>query len=553
MFGLSATVVGAAAGLGGAALGAWSSSKSAKDTNAANARMQQESIEAQKEAAKIDPRIESMLYGSGTTTRQLKSGAMGSVEKIDGVTRRVYSDDDYENVTTGKGLLDQGMDYLNKPQSAGLQAVGQSADASLLNNYAKDQETQRWGAANLMTAKDAPQMQSAQSLGVSQMGAAQGLLSATAAPTAYNTQAANSAKVGAPQSVSASTVNAPSQNNLDLSGAYNSFINGESGNNPYLTGAIQKGINQSKTAFENMQTDATRNLTENVLGNIRGGAVSSGQYGGSRQGLAESNAVKDFSTQMGRAVSQFGQNNTDAAVAAQSNQYGQDQANKLNALNTLSGQQYGVAGQNAQMGQQAAMQNAQMGQQAQMQDAQNQQQTNMFNAGNQTAANRDLFGASQQVNLSNTGAANDMARFNAGNQQQANQLNTQMAQQNQQFNAQNQQATNQQNLGAQLNTNQMNNANFLGGMNALAGFGANDYNLANQNQNYDFNKVQQVSGLLQPYAGKGSPINVPQYQNMSSNPLGGAIGGATAAMGLYNMFKPSPTPAVSSGSSNYTM
>ena len=559
--------------LGGGLLGAWSANKSAKDTNAANKQMQQESIAAQKEATKIDPRIESMLYGSGKTTQTLKQGAIPHAEKIDGVTRMVYDPSDYET-STDSGLLGKGMDYLNKPQSNALQSVGRAAESSLINNYANDQAKAREGIDRLMTGQTAPQMDAAQTglLGSMQAArmeapkpfdAAQGSLTTASPVGKYDVAQAQAAQVGAPQSVAAGAINAPSQNTLDLKNAYNEMIYGDPGRNPFLIGAIQKGINQSRNAFGDLIQDGSQ-AVQDALGSIRGGAIASGQYGGSRQGLAEARTIGDLSKNLTRAAERFGQGTTDSAVAAQAGQYNQDIGNRLSAMTSLSGQQYGVASQNAQLGQQAALANAQMAQQAQMQNAQNQQQTSMFNAGNQTGANQAQFGANQQTNLANMGAANDMSRFNATNQQatnqqayggllSANQQNAQNQQnanqtnysgnlQNAQFNAGNVQQANQANLGAKMNTNQMNNAGLLGGLNALGGMSANDYNMANQFQNADFNKVQQVSGLLQPYAGKGSPINVPQFQSVTSNPLGGAIGGATTGMALYNAFnQPSNT------------
>jgi hypothetical protein len=143
---------------------------------------------------------------------------------------------------------------------------------------------------------------------------------------------------------------------MDLTGSYDKFINGAPGSNPYLTGAIQKGINQSSNAFGNMVTDA-KAATQDVLGNIRSNSVLSGQYGGSRQGLAEGKAIESMNTQLGRAASQFGQNNTDAAVTAQAGAYDADSSRALAATQGLGAQQYGVAGQNAAFQQQAASTN----------------------------------------------------------------------------------------------------------------------------------------------------------------------------------------------------
>ena len=185
------------------------------------------------------------------------------------------------------GLLNQFQGYLDKPQSAGMQQYGQAAQSYLGNSGAQDLAGQRTAANGLMAG----------------------------GPTA------------------------PGQTGLNLTGAYDRTINGDPAANSYLTGAIGKGINQSTTAFQNQQTDATKNLTQNVLPSIRGGAIASGQYGSSRQGLAEGMALDSFNTQQGRALSQFGQNNTDAAVSAQAGAYDNGQSRALGAMNSVAGQQ----------------------------------------------------------------------------------------------------------------------------------------------------------------------------------------------------------------------
>lgn len=148
--------------------------------------------------------------------------------------------------------------------------------------------------------------------------------------------------------ITAPQVNAPSQNNLNLSPAYQDMIYGQAGANPYLMGGIQKGINQSTNAFGNYLTDATKS-TQDLLGNIRGGSVMNGTLGGNRQGIAEGRALSDLSSNLTRAATQFGQNNTDAAVAAQAGAYDADRNRALSAMTGLGGQQYQTAITNAQL------------------------------------------------------------------------------------------------------------------------------------------------------------------------------------------------------------
>lgn len=216
----------------------------------------------------------------------------------------------------------------------------------------------------------------------------------------------NAAQVGNVPGMQAAQVNAPSQNDLNLSPAYQDMVYGQAGNNPYLTGAIQKGINQSNNAFGNMLTDATRNLNENILPGIRGGAIVNGAMGGSRQGIAEGRALNDFSTQMGRAILQFGQNNTDAAVSAQAGAYDADRNRALSAMSGLGAQQYGVASQNASMQQQANQTNYQGALQTALQNASMQQQANADNlqsqlSTNQLNTNRNVAGLTANSGLLN--------------------------------------------------------------------------------------------------------------------------------------------------------
>lgn len=147
--------------------------------------------------------------------------------------------------------------------------------------------------------------------------------------------------------IQGATVQAPSQNSLDLKAAYNDFIYGNPAENPYLNKALQSGINQSNQAFQTQLGDITQNLQRNVLPGIRGNAIASGQFGSSRQGIAEGNALSDFTRQSTNAAQQLGLGNIAATTGAQANAFSQGRDRSLSALQGLSGQQYGVAQQEA--------------------------------------------------------------------------------------------------------------------------------------------------------------------------------------------------------------
>lgn len=253
------------------------------------------------------------------------------------------------------GLLSQYQGMLGQPQNAGAKIYGQAGD-----NYVG-----KFGAYDMEQARNA----------------ANGLMAGnTAAPT-----------MGA-ASMTAAQVNAPSQNGLNLSGSYDKFINGDAGANPYLTKSIQGGIDQSTNQFKQMQDESTNNLMRNVLPSIRSNSVLSGQYGGSRQGIAEGNAISDFTKQQQQAATQFGQNNTNQAVGAQANSFNQGQDRALSATQGLGAQQYGVASQNATMQQQANQANANFQQSANQNNQQAQLGTNALNSANTQAGMSGLTG-----------------------------------------------------------------------------------------------------------------------------------------------------------------
>lgn len=366
----------------------------------------------------LDPRIEQMLFGNGGDN---------------------------------KGLLSQYQGFLNQPRSDAATGFANANAQYLNNNGAADLAATRGAAYQAMQGNTAPSMQAAQSAG------------ATASLPAY--------AVG-------TQVQAPSQNNIDLSGSYNSLINGAPGANPYLTGSIQKGINQSSNAFGNMVTDA-KAATQDVLGSIRGNSVLAGQFGGSRQGIAEGKAIDSMNTNLARAASQFGQNNTDAAVAAQAGAYDADRNRQLAATQGLGAQQYGVAQQNAAYAQQAQMQNVQ----------------NSFDA---------------------------------------SKTNANLAQQNQQFNAGLQQQAGLANQQSQLATNGQNTSAGLAGAGLLSGLLGNASNQVNANDNWGLGRAQGVNSLLQPYLGANSSSSStqPVYNNQTGNALGGAMLGGQIA-GLF--------------------
>ncbi|MFC0131397.1 hypothetical protein [Massilia eurypsychrophila] len=363
-----------------------------------------------------------------------------------------------------QGLLSQYQALGQQPQNPLLKQYG-DANLGYLGNAGADMGAMRNAATGLLGGQQAPQAQAAQSLGAQGQAAQQSSM-------AYN--------VG-------NMVNAPSQNGMNLSGSYDKFINGDAGANPYLNKALQGSMDQSRNVFNQMQGDARSGL-DSALGSIRSNSVLSGQYGGSRQGIAEGNAIGDFAKAQQQTINQFGQNNTNAAVGAQASAFNQGQDRALAATQGLGAQQYGVASQNA------ATKNA--------------------------------------AEFANVGATNNMYAQNTANQQQMGLANLATQQQTNQNNAGFQQQTNLANLGATQNQSQLNMSGISQGSGILGGLLGTAAGAGQNQDSYALNQAGKVNGLLSPYLGQvpGSRTeSSPLYENKAGNILGGIAGGAALA------------------------
>jgi hypothetical protein len=254
-----------------------------------------------------------------------------------------------------QGLLSQYSALLNKPQDAGLAQYG-NANNNYLGTY---------GAGDLNSIHSA----------------AQGLMAGSGAPSA-----GGGVGVGNVLWNQGATVNAPAQNNIDLTGSYNSFLNG--GDTSKLLSSLQAGNALTNQQLQQNQASLTDNLQKSVLPSIRGGAIAAGQYGGSRQGIAEGNAISDFTKQLNDSTTQIGLANSANNANALAANYENGQNRALAATQGLGAQQYGVASQNASMGQQANLANQAVGNNAAQFNASQTQQANQFNAGLQSQQNQ---------------------------------------------------------------------------------------------------------------------------------------------------------------------
>lgn len=374
--GVAAAVIGSAV-IGGvvASKGASKQADATRDANQANI-----------EANKLDPHITDMLYGNGQHT--LKPGVTPTYDngprQYDPETRQwtgggmTNPESDYQNDT---GLLGQFRGMLDTPQAAGLGIYGHAGDNYVGKFGAYDMEQQRDAAGRLMAGNTgAPQIGAASAQGVQ--------------------------------------VNAPSQNGMDLRPAYDRFINGKPGDNPFLTKAIGSGIDMSRAAFQTQQDDSTKNLMETVLPGIRSGAVMAGGYGGSRQGIAEGQAIGQFQKEQQRSLTNFGLGNTQAAVGAQAQAYDTDSNRALAATQGLGAQQYGVASQNATLAQNNSQFNAGLQQQTAQANQGATMGTNSLNSANTLAG----IGATSGVLAGAYGVAGAQDQYDINRAGQVNNL-----------------------------------------------------------------------------------------------------------------------------------
>jgi hypothetical protein len=324
-----------------------------------------------------------------SSKKNAKAAQAGATEKLDPRMDQILY-----GGSGGGGLLQQLAGLANTQRPAGQQNFGTG-----INSYLND-----WGLDSFMRNQ-----QAAQSLQETQ----------NAAPQVANTQGVNVSTVKAP------ALNTPSQGTLDLKSAFQNTIYGDAGANPYLTKSLQGAADMSRMNFNQLQQDATRNLRENILPGIRGGAIAAGQYGGSRQGIAEGRALGDSARASQQAATQFGLGTSNAAIGAQADAFNRGQDRSLAALLNLSGQQFDQSRFGAQQALQAQLANQNAFQNAETTNAGLRQGVNLANinsqlqTNNQNAQNRatgiglssGLLG--QAVNFGNQSANADVSRLGA--------------------------------------------------------------------------------------------------------------------------------------------
>lgn len=143
----------------------------------------------------------------------------------------------------------------------------------------------------------------------------------------------------------AAQVNAPAQNNINLTPTFQSLLGG--GDTTALMNSLKAGNALTNEQFAQNTGNVTDSLMKTVLPSIRSNSVLAGQYGGSRQGIAEGSAISDYTKQLTNGATQVGLANSASTSGALAGAYENGQNRALSAAQGLSAQQYGVAQQDA--------------------------------------------------------------------------------------------------------------------------------------------------------------------------------------------------------------
>jgi hypothetical protein len=287
--------------------------------------------------------------------------------------------------------------------------------------------------------------------------------------------------------------------NVDAAGAFSAL----GGANPMaaLQQNLSGGVNMSalEPVVQSAMRRMTENFNENVLPGINQGATAAGQYGSSRQGVAQGIAAKGLANAM-----------SDTSASMYNQAFQQAEQNRANTANNLSS-----------LGLSSAQQNAGRDLAAQQTNASSLNNMAQFNLGNEFQRQMANAAAGNQSDQFNAGAANDFAQFNAANQNNTNQFNASNALDTNKFNAANQNNFTQFNAGNEFNrqmanasaTNNMNQFN-LGNQLDLSKFNAgalNDTSRMNTAAQNDFSQFNMANALANHQFNANSQNNMNQF------------------------------------------
>ena len=322
------------------------------------------------------------------------------------------------------------------------------------------------------------------------------------------------------------------QGALDPTSSLSQILKGDPTTNPYIAQMNQASINQAMQGYN----DALQKTTQNVLPQIKQDAFASGQYGGSRQGIAEG----IIGQQLGINARDLGQRAMDTGAQL----YGGAFENAQQRMAAAAGDLNAQAAQNEQFNASSLNNMGQfnVGNQQAINLANMQALNDMsqFNAGNQQAVNLANIQALNNMGQFNASSLNDMGQFNAGNQQAINLANMQALNNMGQFNASSLNDMGQFNAGNQqaINLANMQALNNMGQFNASSLNDMGQFNAANQ-QDVNLSNMQALNDMGQFNAANQQDVNLSNMQalnNMSQFNATNALQNAqyNADLGLKN-------------------
>jgi hypothetical protein len=139
------------------------------------------------------------------------------------------------------------------------------------------------------------------------------------------------------------------QGSLDPTGALQQALSGQP-NMDVLGQMNQANINQSMQGYNDMTDAAGRMFSEQINPAIGQGAQAAGQYGGSRQGLAQGVAMRDIGEQLDQSARDMQQSNMDYGNTLYGNAYQNAQAQQANTGMNLNAQSQNIGQLNNQLG-----------------------------------------------------------------------------------------------------------------------------------------------------------------------------------------------------------
>jgi hypothetical protein len=233
---------------------------------------------------------------------------------------------------------------------------------------------------------------------------------------------------GASASISDLSNSAKELGAIDPTTALQRLLSGQI-DNPYLSSINQGNINQSMQGYNDM----LQNLNQQVMPGINNDAFAAGQYGGSRQGIAQGLALQ----QAEQNARDLAQSNVTAGNQLFGNAYQNAQQNMYGTANSL----MSLAGQNSQFNANSLNDIAKL-------NANNNLQNEQFGATNINDILKFNANNNLQNSQFNTTNLNNMAQLNANNLLQKGQFDTGQQNTMNQFNANNLMQNNQ--YGANL-------------------------------------------------------------------------------------------------------